>query len=406
MVGVWRTGSASRAAFLLLAKPEKCFPKAVSIALPADALGACISSLSIKITSPSLYLRESTVRSAFWLMERLILRAYILSLRGPWVTPPPFHIGERDEPWRARPVPFCCQGLRPPRRTSPRVLVCAEDWRALACIAVTTWWTRSAFHGKPKSASGRVIFPASLPCMLYILVSISVLKLMCTSLRVRRSPADLDKRATASGYGAGNDYLARLGQYLEHRQIAYRYAVATHAACHAHAFGNATSGAAASAADRAGATVAVLLGVRGRAAMESVALNNALEAAALGYRRDDYLVADRKGRHVYRRANLGEVGINGALVSCGARAQLAEVAQGLALGVAHLRLVGAARLDLPGTKLHSVIAVTLGSLYLSNDVGGGINDGRGKGPAFLRKDSRHLALCSKDEFHVVYWSPL
>src|SRR3989338_8087863 len=163
MVGVWRTGSASRAAFLLLAKPEKCFPKAVSIALPADALGACISSLSIKITSPSLYLRESTVRSAFWLMERLILRAYILAALGPCVTPPPFQIGERLEPWRARPVPFWRQGFLPPPRTSPRPLACAVPARALLCIAVMTWCTRSAFQGKAKSSSGTVTVPAFLP---------------------------------------------------------------------------------------------------------------------------------------------------------------------------------------------------------------------------------------------------
>ncbi|KAI2508658.1 hypothetical protein MHU86_5617 (chloroplast) [Fragilaria crotonensis] len=42
---------------------------------------------------------------------------------GPKVTPPPFHKGELFEPARARPVPFCFQGLRPPPRTSLRVLV-------------------------------------------------------------------------------------------------------------------------------------------------------------------------------------------------------------------------------------------------------------------------------------------
>src|SRR3989344_1842145 len=166
MVGVWRTGSASRAAFLLLAKPEKCLPKAASIALPADALGACISSRSIKMTSPSLYLRESTVRSAFWLMERLILRAYILAALGPWVTPPPFHIGERDEPWRARPVPFCCQGFLPPPRTCPRSLVLATLGRAFACIDTTTWCTKSAFHGRPKMFSGASNVPISFPLWL------------------------------------------------------------------------------------------------------------------------------------------------------------------------------------------------------------------------------------------------
>ena len=42
---------------------------------------------------------------------------------GPKITPPPFHNGELLEPARARPVPFCFQGLRPPPATSLRVLV-------------------------------------------------------------------------------------------------------------------------------------------------------------------------------------------------------------------------------------------------------------------------------------------
>ena len=42
---------------------------------------------------------------------------------GPKITPPPFHKGDLFEPARARPVPFCFQGLRPPPRTSLRVFV-------------------------------------------------------------------------------------------------------------------------------------------------------------------------------------------------------------------------------------------------------------------------------------------
>ena len=42
---------------------------------------------------------------------------------GPNGLPPPFHWVARMEPWRARPVPFCFHGLRPPPETSlrPRV---------------------------------------------------------------------------------------------------------------------------------------------------------------------------------------------------------------------------------------------------------------------------------------------
>src|SRR3989344_826747 len=44
---------------------------------------------------------------------------YIFSLSGPWVTPPPFQIGDLIEPCLALPVPFCRQGFFPPPLTSP-----------------------------------------------------------------------------------------------------------------------------------------------------------------------------------------------------------------------------------------------------------------------------------------------
>jgi len=51
------------------------------------------------------------------------LRSFLFNFRfvvfgfGPKITPPPLHKGERFEPARARPVPFCCQGFLPPPRT-------------------------------------------------------------------------------------------------------------------------------------------------------------------------------------------------------------------------------------------------------------------------------------------------
>ena len=47
--------------------------------------------------------------------------------------------GERIEPGRARPVPFCFHGLAPPPRTSARVLVVWVPGRRAASWAVTTW---------------------------------------------------------------------------------------------------------------------------------------------------------------------------------------------------------------------------------------------------------------------------
>jgi len=57
------------------------------------------------------------------------LRSFLFNFKlvvlgfGPKITPPPLHNGERLEPARARPVPFCCQGFLPPPRTSLLVFV-------------------------------------------------------------------------------------------------------------------------------------------------------------------------------------------------------------------------------------------------------------------------------------------
>ena len=60
---------------------------------------------------------------------------------GPWATPPPIQIGLRVDPARARPVPFCFQGLAPPPRTSALVFVPEteqNDAQGATVIEVTT----------------------------------------------------------------------------------------------------------------------------------------------------------------------------------------------------------------------------------------------------------------------------
>src|SRR3989338_4841671 len=83
------------------------------------------SKVSATYKSPSLAFCESTPKSAFLLMFLFIFLVNTRSLVGPNVTPPPTQRGERVDPWRARPVPFCFHGLRPPPLTSPLSLVCA-----------------------------------------------------------------------------------------------------------------------------------------------------------------------------------------------------------------------------------------------------------------------------------------
>src|SRR5213080_1239731 len=72
--------------------------------------------------------------------------------------PPPVQIGERDEPARARPVPFWRHGLAPPPRTLPRVLVDAVPRRRALSSARTDSWTSGPLKRAPKAASSSLTF--------------------------------------------------------------------------------------------------------------------------------------------------------------------------------------------------------------------------------------------------------
>src|SRR3989339_1514135 len=72
---------------------------------------------------------ENTEKIAMRFIFLLIFFEKSRSLLGPCVTPPPFHNGDRIEPCRARPVPFCFHGFLPPPRTSLRPLACAHGSR-------------------------------------------------------------------------------------------------------------------------------------------------------------------------------------------------------------------------------------------------------------------------------------
>jgi len=106
--------------------------------LPAEAAGvadivSAASAVLVEGASPSISASTTWMRPSRARSERTPRRAaafIFLGVRweksrgcGPWTTPPPANCGARVEPWRARPVPFCLWGLRPPPRTSPRVLV-------------------------------------------------------------------------------------------------------------------------------------------------------------------------------------------------------------------------------------------------------------------------------------------
>src|ERR687889_1365717 len=67
-------------------------------------------------------------------------------------------MGERDEPARARPVPFWRHGLAPPPRTSPRVLVDELPWRRALSSARTDSCTSGPLKLAPNAVSSRSTF--------------------------------------------------------------------------------------------------------------------------------------------------------------------------------------------------------------------------------------------------------
>src|ERR1700755_1004821 len=65
-------------------------------------------------------------------------------------------MGERDEPARARPVPFWRHGFAPPPETMPRVLVACVPWRRAASSAITTSCTSGPLNGCSNTSASSV----------------------------------------------------------------------------------------------------------------------------------------------------------------------------------------------------------------------------------------------------------
>src|SRR5271166_2294036 len=85
---------------------------------------------------------------------------------GPWTVPPCRHNGERIEPTRARPVPFCFQSLRPAPLTSLLSLVLCVPERVSRRYQREASCRRCALIFTPKTASANSSEPTFLPSRL------------------------------------------------------------------------------------------------------------------------------------------------------------------------------------------------------------------------------------------------
>src|SRR6266478_1153998 len=117
---------------------------------------------STTTTSPEAILAASASRSA---ARRISVGIFLSYLRGvgPKGLPPPFHWVARIEPWRARPVPFCFHGFRPPPETSLRPLVSWVPARRAANSFTTLWWRRGTRTGPPKTSADSSSCSCALP---------------------------------------------------------------------------------------------------------------------------------------------------------------------------------------------------------------------------------------------------
>src|SRR6266545_6104605 len=228
--------------------------------------------------------------------------------------PPPVQIGEREEPARARPVPFWRHGLAPPPRTSARVFVDAVPFRRALSSARTDSCTSGPLKRAPKATSSSLTF--------FVLAAPST----CASA----IGAHLHDSVARTWYRAAQEQQVVLGVDAHDGEPLLGHALVAHLARAAQALEHARG--IRGGADRAG-RAHVVRAMRLRAGGEAVALDRSLEALALGDARDLHGVALGEGVGLHGLADGQLAGLVAELddVLHGRRVGLLEVAE-LGLG--------------------------------------------------------------------------
>src|SRR3954451_15927173 len=288
------------------------------------------------------------------------------------MVPPPTQIGERDEPARARPVPFWRHGLAPPPRTSPRVLVDDVPWRRAASSARTDSCTSGPLKRAPKATSSRT---TSLPPP------------RCLALGIG---ADLHEAVLGAGDRTADE------QEVVRRVDAHDLEALLGDALVAHLAGAADAlhhaGGPGGRADRSGGAH-VVRAVGLRAALEVVALDGALEALALAGAGDLDRLADLEGLDRDGVADLQLAGLVAELheVAHGRSAGLLEVAE---LGLAQVLLLRRAERELEG-----LVAVAVMRADARDRARAGLEHGDALDAAVVEEDLGHPELLGEDGGH-------
>src|SRR4051812_41947238 len=288
--------------------------------------------------------------------------------------PPPVQIGERFEPARARPVPFWRQGLAPPPRTMPRVLVAAVPCRRAASSARTDSCTSGPLNGTPNAASSSLTFADAAP----------------PSLRASAIGAHLHQAVTAAGNGAAQHQQVALGIDADDLESLLGHALVAHLAGAADALHHASGPR--RRADRArGAHVVRAVALRPGG--EVVALDRALEALPLRGARDLHPRADLEGLHGHGVAHQQLARLVAELdeVARRRRAGLLEVAE---LGLRQVLLLhGAER------ELDSLVTVAVERADPRHRARAGLQHRHPLNPAVLAEQLGHADLLGEDRGH-------
>src|SRR4051794_3890507 len=288
--------------------------------------------------------------------------------------PPPVQIGERDEPARARPVPFWRHGLAPPPRTSPRVLVECVPCRRAACSARTDSWTSGPLNSAPKAALSSFTVPVP-----------------PRSLASAIGP-HLHDAVLGTGHGTADHEQVLARPDVDDLETLLGHALVAHLAGAADALHHA--GGPGGRADRArGAHVVRAVGLR--TALEVVALDRALEALALGGAGDLDLLADLEGldRHGVADLQLGGLVAELHEVAHGRGAGLLEVAE---LGLGEVLLLRRAERELDGLVAVAVVRADRGDRARP-----GLQHGHALDAAVVEEHLGHPELLGEDGGHYV-----
>src|SRR4051794_28657151 len=288
------------------------------------------------------------------------------------MVPPPIQSGERDEPARARPVPFWRHGLAPPPRTLPRVLVAWVPWRCAASSARTDSCTSGSWNSAPKATS------SSVTC--FVAPSTGALAI----------GAHLHDAVARAGDRAADEQQVVVGADTDDGDAALGDALVAHLAGQAHALEHARGRGAG--ADRArGAHVVRAVALRAR--LEAVALDRALEALALRGARDLDLGADLEGLDGDRLADEQLARLVAELddVLHGRGVGLAQVPE---LGLRQVLLLRGAERELDG-----LVAVALVGADARDGTRPGLEDGGALDAPVLVEDLGHAELLGEDRGH-------